>query len=181
MGLCSLPEAAGELLKLAGFQFQHPNFVCENGNTEAAQRTLDLVQETQRNIDQMWSNRPSASAAAPAASSAPIASAPAPAPAATPAPSTPAASTAPATVLAPVPSEAARPWTRSQPPPGAPQPWVNMTRDIDDPPQPTPAHPAETLPPAIAHPAESEARPQPQHLPIAHPAEAAPAGHLRLH
>ncbi|CAK9068854.1 unnamed protein product [Durusdinium trenchii] len=184
-------SAAGELLKLAGFQYQHPNFVYgnENGiNTDGAQRTLDLVQEAQRNIDQTWSNRA-------AASSSPAT--PATASAATVNPVTPAAASTAASASNP---EAARPWARTQPPPGAPAAWVSMTRDInEDPPTAplaaaTPAHPAETLPPAIAHPAESEARPaapqvapqpqvqapqpsQPQmHLPIAHPAEAAPAG-----
>lgn len=205
-------SAAGELLKLAGFQYQHPNFVFnETGqiNAEGAQRTLDLVQEAQRNIDQTWStrgDRPAAAPAAPAAAPAAAPVAPAPAPAAAP---TPSASSS---------AEAARPWAPRQPPPGAPQAWVNMTRDINEDPQPpvqaqaqpaqagpTPAHPAETLPPAIAHPAESEARPmaqaaaqpatqpatqppqqpshvapsQPQHhLPIAHPAEAAPVGEV---
>ena len=211
-------SAAGELLKLAGFQYQHPNFVFnETGqiNAEGAQRTLDLVQEAQRNIDQTWSTRGDRPAAAPAAAPAAPAAAPAAAPVAP----------APAPAAAPTPSasssaEAARPWAPRQPPPGAPQAWVNMTRDINEDPQPpvqaqaqpaqagpTPAHPAETLPPAIAHPAESEARPmaqaaaqpatqpatqppqqpshvapsQPQHhLPIAHPAEAAPVSTSKL-
>ncbi|CAK9032185.1 Uncharacterized protein SCF082_LOCUS21918 [Durusdinium trenchii] len=188
-------SAAGELLKLAGFQYQHPNFVYgnENGiNTDGAQRTLDLVQEAQRNIDQTWSNRA-------AASSSPAT--PATASAATVNPVTPAAASTAASASNP---EAARPWARTQPPPGAPAAWVSMTRDInEDPPTAplaaaTPAHPAETLPPAIAHPAESEARPaapqvapqpqvqapqpsQPQmHLPIAHPAEAAPVAPEQL-
>ena len=174
-------SAAGELLKLAGFQYQHPNFVFnETGqiNAEGAQRTLDLVQEAQRNIDQTWSTR-DRPAAAPAAATA---AAPAATPAATPAaPAAPVvAAPAPAAAAPTVPSasssapEAARPWAPRQPPPGAPQAWVNMTRDINEDPQlpvqaqaqpaqgPTPAHPAETLPPAIAHPAESEARPMAQ-------------------
>ena len=181
-------SAAGELLKLAGFQYQHPNFVFNEAgqNAEGAQRTLDLVQEAQRNIDQTWSTRGDRQTPAPAA----------PVPSATVPPVA-----APATPLTPGPvnpiganstPEAARPWASRQPPPGAPQAWVNMTRDInEDPPQapgPAPAHPAETLPPAIAHPAESEARPVAQpapvaapapsfapqmHLPIAHPAQAA--------
>ena len=186
-------SAAGELLKLAGFQYQHPNFVFNEAgqNAEGAQRTLDLVQEAQRNIDQTWSTRENRQT--------PVTPAPVPSTGATVAPAA-----AAATPLTPGPvnpaganstPEAARPWASRQPPPGAPQAWVNMTRDInEDPPQapvgPAPAHPAETLPPAIAHPAESEARPverpvpvaaptqpsftpQQMHLPIAHPAQAA--------
>jgi hypothetical protein len=50
-------SAAGELLKLAGFQYQHPNFVFnETGqiNAEGAQRTLDLVQEHRPNLVHPW-------------------------------------------------------------------------------------------------------------------------------
>eukprot|EP00434_Breviolum_minutum_P011331 symbB.v1.2.009998.t3/scaffold646.1/size176640/14 len=194
-------SAAGELLKLAGFQYQHPNFVFNEAgqNAEGAQRTLDLVQEAQRNIDQTWSTRENRQT--------PVTPAPVPSTGATVAPAA-----AAATPLTPGPvnpaganstPEAARPWASRQPPPGAPQAWVNMTRDInEDPPQapvgPAPAHPAETLPPAIAHPAESEARPverpvpvaapaqpsftpQQMHLPIAHPAQAASVGEAPAH
>jgi len=197
-------SAAGELLKLAGFQYQHPNFVFNEAgqNAEGAQRTLDLVQEAQRNIDQTWSTRENRQT--------PVTPAPVPSTGATVAPVAPAA--AAATPLTPGPvnpvganstPEAARPWASRQPPPGAPQAWVNMTRDInEDPPPapvgPAPAHPAETLPPAIAHPAESEARPverpvpvaapaqpsftpQQMHLPIAHPAQAASVGEAPAH
>ncbi|CAE7843452.1 unnamed protein product [Symbiodinium necroappetens] len=186
-------SAAAKLLQLAGFNFQHPNFVFGDQaeqNTEDAQRTLELVQDAQRNLDQTWASRPEPQAvplgeAAPAPGAAASASTPAPAPAAAPA--------------------AARPWAR----PSAAQQWASQARDIQSeeaaqastsagsssaPPGPTPAHPAETLPPAIAHPAEAPgpAAPVPHlpnptpplltgppmqqqhmHLPIAHPAQAA--------
>ncbi|CAE8730851.1 unnamed protein product [Polarella glacialis] len=55
--------AASDLLKLAGFQYQEPNFTFGNGTSppsvDACQRTLDLLQEFQRNIDQAWAARQS--------------------------------------------------------------------------------------------------------------------------
>mmetsp|Transcript_15666 Transcript_15666/g.49050 ORF Transcript_15666/g.49050 Transcript_15666/m.49050 type:complete len:540 (+) Transcript_15666:3-1622(+) len=51
--------AAAELLKLAGFQYQEPNytFAPEQGQ-DSAQRVIDLIQEAQRNLDQAWASRP---------------------------------------------------------------------------------------------------------------------------
>eukprot|EP00438_Fugacium_kawagutii_P027068 Skav214859 [mRNA] locus=scaffold16:500643:502211:+ [translate_table: standard] len=61
-------SAAGELLKLAGFQYQHPNFVYNEAqpNADGAQRTFELVQDAQKNLDQTWAARGDRSAAPPA-------------------------------------------------------------------------------------------------------------------
>jgi len=199
-------SAAAKLLQLAGFSFQHPNFVFgdqQESNTEDAQRTLELVQDAQRNLDQTWASRAPTNAV-PAEEPRAVASGEAPVPGAAAAASA-ASTSAPAAPAAPA---AARPWAR----PSAAQQWASQARDIQSEeaaqassassglPGPTPAqpaHPAETLPPAIAHPAEAPgpsapAAPVPHlpnptpplltgppmqqqhmHLPIAHPAQAA--------
>lgn len=187
--------AASELLKLAGFQYQAPNFtfgIDGQVGTEGVQRVLDLLQEAQRGIDQAWAAR------MPAAEN--IASAPA--------------------ATASEPPTAARPWARdASARTAAPAvPWTGQMRPdmqaVDDGSQQLPAmgssggalpnsspalagsgvalgqappvmapaavaanatsmagavaHPAESLPRAMAHPAESEARaPAPQLLPSA--------------
>ncbi|CAE7593364.1 unnamed protein product [Symbiodinium natans] len=191
-------SAAAELLKLAGFQFQHPNFVFgDNGqSTEGAQRTLDLLQEAQRNLDQTWTSKPPGAPGTLAGSAPPGAPATPEEEARAPTGAAQAVTTAPAgpatTVPAPAASvAAARPWARAS----AAQQWASQARDIgseeagglqaglpssgsagsvptDRPtPSPTPAHPAETLPSV-----------PPPNPPIAHPAEAsgpatAPAHH----
>ena len=199
-------SAAAKLLQLAGFSFQHPNFVFgdqQESNTEDAQRTLELVQDAQRNLDQTWASRAPTNAV-PAEEPRAVASGEAPVPGAAAAASA-SSTSAPAAPAAPA---AARPWAR----PSAAQQWASQARDIQSEeaaqassassglPGPTPAqpaHPAETLPPAIAHPAEAPgpsapAAPVPHlpnptpplltgppmqqqhmHLPIAHPAQAA--------
>eukprot|EP00933_Yihiella_yeosuensis_P061386 TRINITY_DN6418_c0_g2_i1.p1 TRINITY_DN6418_c0_g2~~TRINITY_DN6418_c0_g2_i1.p1 ORF type:complete len:666 (+),score=192.08 TRINITY_DN6418_c0_g2_i1:35-2032(+) len=71
--------AAADLLKSAGFQYQEPNFTFDGTATDAAQRTLDLLQDVQRNIDQAWlvrqSPESSTSTAVAAPAAAPIAAA----------------------------------------------------------------------------------------------------------
>lgn len=183
--------AASELLKLAGFQYQAPNFTFSTDGqvgTEGVQRVLDLLQEAQRGIDQAWAARQPAaenSVCTPAATVS--------APAAT------------ASDEALRPPTAARPWARdASARTAAPaMPWTGQMQTADDgsqqfpamsssvpsqaPPAMAPAavaanaasmvgavaHPAESLPRAVAHPAESEARaPAPQLLPSAEPASA---------
>ncbi|CAK0836239.1 unnamed protein product, partial [Prorocentrum cordatum] len=63
--LLSDKGAPAELLKLAGFEYQRPNFTFGTEQpTEAAQRVLELLQEAQRNLDHSWaSSRASAGAA----------------------------------------------------------------------------------------------------------------------
>jgi len=52
-------SAAAELLKLAGFLYQEPNFTfAADQDMESAQRVRDLLQDAQRNIEQSWSSRP---------------------------------------------------------------------------------------------------------------------------
>jgi len=47
-----------ELMRLASFQFQEPNFIMgADQGVEAAQRVLDLMQDQQRNLDQVWATR----------------------------------------------------------------------------------------------------------------------------
>lgn len=57
-GLLRVDSAASELLKLAGFQYQEPNFIFSGSQTDSAQRLLDLLQDMQRNLDQAWNARP---------------------------------------------------------------------------------------------------------------------------
>jgi len=55
-----LKQGAGaELLKLAGFEYQEPNFnLPVEQDTGSAQNTKDLTQALQRDIDQVWAARP---------------------------------------------------------------------------------------------------------------------------
>ncbi|CAE7467468.1 unnamed protein product, partial [Symbiodinium sp. CCMP2592] len=190
-------SAAAKLLQLAGFSFQHPNFVFGDqqaeSNTEDAQRTLELVQDAQRNLDQTWASR--ATNAVPGAEEprgAVASQGEAPAPSAAAAGAAAAAGTsasppvAPAVAQAPAQAvTAARPWASARP--SAAAQWASQARDIQSEeapaaqavtsagssgglpgPQPAqPAHPAETLPPAIAHPAEAPgpSAPAAPHLP----------------
>mmetsp|Transcript_23233 Transcript_23233/g.51400 ORF Transcript_23233/g.51400 Transcript_23233/m.51400 type:complete len:650 (-) Transcript_23233:35-1984(-) len=56
--LFSTKGSAAELLKLAGFVYQEPNFILpQEKSTEAALRVRDLVQSAQSNLEQMWAAR----------------------------------------------------------------------------------------------------------------------------
>lgn len=193
--------AAAELLKVAGFQYQEPNFTFshESVGTDAAQRVLDLLQETQRSLDRMWNARDSlppppatgSSGTGATAEGAEQASLPTPpavpiAPAAAPGPPVAVDAATPPVSNDPQASAAALPWATetARPPP----PWVAAAKRnggaSSTAPRPAEAdageEPSEALTSAVprpgtpgsavvAHPAESLELPGP---PIAHPAEA---------
>ena len=123
-------SAANRLIRVqsvGSLRYQHPNFVCESGQgTEAAQRTLELTQDAQRNLEQNWASRSGASGASAGAASASGAAASGGASG---------AATSPEVATTPAPTaQAARPWAKA--PPGTPAPWLSMTRDISEEPQP---------------------------------------------
>lgn len=72
--LFSSKGPAAELLKLAGFQYQEPNFIyASEQGTDSLQIVRDLLQEGQRSVEQVWAARPSS---VEARDEAPIASCP---------------------------------------------------------------------------------------------------------
>lgn len=57
--LFSAGGAAAELLKLAGFQYQEPNFIfASEQGMDVLQRVRDLLTDGQKNLDQLWAGRP---------------------------------------------------------------------------------------------------------------------------
>jgi len=55
--------APAELLRLAGFQYQEPNFSCSPERSgDSTQHVVDLIQDAQRKLDQTWASRPSSDA-----------------------------------------------------------------------------------------------------------------------
>jgi hypothetical protein len=51
--------APAELLRLAGFQYQEPNFsFSPERSGDSTQHTVDLIQDAQRKLDQTWASRP---------------------------------------------------------------------------------------------------------------------------
>lgn len=188
--LFSTKGAPSELLKLAGFTYQEPNFTYgAEQSTEALERVRDLMTDSQRTLDQTWASRPpdaappAASEAAPATAESGLVGLPAelrpeetPGQAVAPAGLPHATSATSGSASMPRPAQAARPWANNMRPafrpeqrppaeeePRSEQPASSSSSHVHAPVMGASPGGFAQSPPVVAHPAESPA--------VAHPAE----------